>query len=89
MPEEQNQNKEPEKTAEAGDVVKQAGKPRGRPVAQVTQEQAISPQMSYWPFALAVALAILLLGIITHPVIFGIGVVLTAVSVIGWGLERR
>jgi hypothetical protein len=86
VPEEQNQNKEPEKTAEAGDVVKRGGKPRGRLVAQ---EQAISPQTSYWPFVLAFALAILLLGIITHPVIFGIGVVLTAVSIIGWGLERR
>lgn len=86
MPEEQNQNKEPEKTAEAGDMVKRGEQPRGRPVAQ---EQAISPQMSYWPFVLAFALAILLLGIITHWVILGIGVVLATVSIIGWGLERR
>jgi len=44
---------------------------------------------SYWPFALAVALIIVLLGIMTHPIVFGIGVVLVAVAAIGWGLESR
>jgi uncharacterized membrane protein YecN with MAPEG domain len=44
---------------------------------------------SYWPFALAIALIIVLLGIMTHWIVFGIGVVLVATAAIGWGLENR
>jgi hypothetical protein len=45
---------------------------------------------SYWPFALAVALVIVLVSIMmTNPVVFGIGVVSVAVAAIGWGLEKR
>ena len=53
------------------------------------QEQALQPSTSYWPFALAVALSILLLGVIAGPVVLAIGAVLTAAAVIAWGLERR
>ena len=52
------------------------------------QEQALHPYKSFWPFALAVALCILLLGVITNPVVLAVGAVLTAVAIIGWGLER-
>jgi len=52
-------------------------------------EQTDGPQKSYWPFALAVALMIAFLGVIIHPILLGIGVVLTALAVIGWGLERH
>jgi hypothetical protein len=53
------------------------------------QEQALSRQRSIWPFGLAVALIILLVGLITNPVVLGIGVVLTVAAIVGWGLERR
>jgi Cytochrome c oxidase subunit IV len=52
-------------------------------------EQTAGPRKSYWPFALAVALMIAFLGVIIHPILLGIGVVLTALAVIGWGLERH
>ena len=54
-----------------------------------TMEQTRGPQLSYWPFALAVALMIAFLGVVIHPILLGIGVVLTALAVIGWGLERH
>jgi len=53
------------------------------------QEQALSRHRSIWPFALAVALIILLVGLITILVALGIGVVLTVAVIVGWGLERR
>ena len=53
------------------------------------QEQALRSHTSYWPFALAVASFVLLMGLITNPVVLAIGAVLTAAAVIGWGLEHR
>ena len=53
------------------------------------QEQALHSSTSYWPFALAVASFVLLMGLITNPVVLAIGAVLTAAAVIGWGLEHR
>ena len=53
------------------------------------QEQAITPHKSIWPITLAVAIFVLLVGTVTHPVVFAIGAVLAIVAVIGWGVERR
>ena len=62
---------------------------KGRPSKGV-QEQTFGSYTSYWPLALAVALCVLLVGIITNSIVLGgIGVVLTAGAVIAWGLERR
>ena len=52
-------------------------------------EKTAGPHMSYWPFALALALMIAFLGVVIHPILLGIGVVLIALAVIGWGLERH
>ena len=52
-------------------------------------QEVLGSHTSYWPFALAVALIIVLLGIMTHPIVFGVGVVLVATAAIGWGLEKR
>ncbi len=61
-----------------------------KPAAKAAQEQALEPQKSFWPLGLALALIVLLLGIITNLVVLGgIGVVLTVAAVIGWGLEQR
>jgi hypothetical protein len=67
----------------------QQQKPRGEDTSKPVQEEAIQPHLSVWPFALAVALMVLLMGFITQPIILGIGVVLVIVAVIGWGVERR
>jgi len=63
--------------------------PRKEDASKLVQQEAIQPHLSVWPFTLALALAILLVGIITQPIILGIGVVLVIVAVIGWGVERR
>jgi uncharacterized membrane protein YecN with MAPEG domain len=61
-----------------------------KPAANAAREQALGPQNSYWPLGLALALIILLLGVITNLVfLLGIGAVLTVAAVIGWGLEQR
>ena len=67
----------------------QQQKPRKGDASKLVQEEAIKPHQSVWPFTLAVALMILLMGFITQPIILGIGVVLVIVAVIGWGVERR
>jgi hypothetical protein len=53
------------------------------------QKPPLSSYRSYWPLALAIALCIVLFGIIVNTVIIGIGIVLTIVAVIAWSLERR
>ena len=57
--------------------------------AKEVKGQAINPKRSFWPFALALALSFMLLGVVVHPIIFWIGLVLVAGAMIGWGLERR
>jgi hypothetical protein len=57
---------------------------------KLTKEQmeAESPR-SLWPFALAVTILITCIGLLIHPVIFFLGVVLVIGSITGWLLERR
>jgi hypothetical protein len=54
-------------------------------------EQAIKVKQSYWPIALAASLTITLVGVIlmSHPIVFWVGVAFVIVSFIGWGIERR
>lgn len=59
-----------------------------KPVKQV-HVQAFDTYTSYWPFALAVALIIALMGVIINPFVLGVGLLLTAAAIIGWGLEQR
>jgi Mg2+/citrate symporter len=59
-------------------------------ISKELAERALNSHTSYWPFALAVALVIVLVSIMmTNPIVFGIGVVSVAVAAIGWGLENR
>ncbi len=57
--------------------------------AKAAQEFSLKAYKSYWPLALAIALCVVLLGVITNPIILGVGAVLTVAAVIGWGLEQR
>lgn len=58
-------------------------------ITKLTPEQAIGPHKSVWPFALAVALLVLLIGLMIHPIVLGIGALLTIAAIIGWGFEKR
>ena len=63
-------------------------KRRKKKEVQLSEEE-ISPRPSYWPFALALAVSVLLLGLVVHPILLVIGAVLVIAAIIGWGLERR
>jgi hypothetical protein len=54
-------------------------------------EQAIKQKLSYWPILLAASLTLALVGVIlmSHPIVFWVGVAFVIVSFIGWGIERR
>ena len=54
-------------------------------------EQVIKPKQSYWPIVLAASLTITLVGVIlmSHPIVFWVGVAFIIVSFVGWGLERH
>ena len=51
--------------------------------------EEISPKPSYWPLALTVSICVLLMGVMIHPIVIGVGVLLVIVSIVGWMLERR
>lgn len=73
--------------AEEQSLRKQPGKKET--VSKEALEQAIKAHKSYWPFALALALIIMLVGVIVHPIVLGVGLALVAVAIIGWGLEHH
>lgn len=56
-----------------------------------TMEQVIKPKQSYWPIVLAASLTLTLIGVVlmSHPIVFWVGVAFVIVSFIGWGIERR
>jgi Cytochrome c oxidase subunit IV len=58
---------------------------------RATPERAFSPaaSRSYWPFALALVVSIALMGVVVYPIVFFIGMVLTVVIIIAWGVERK
>jgi Mg2+/citrate symporter len=58
-------------------------------MSKEAMEYASNPHRSYWPFALALALFFMLLGVVVHPIVFWIGLVLVAGAIIGWRLERH
>lgn len=75
-----------EKAAKAEKVVKvKLLGPRKLTKEQMEAEEPRSP----WPFALAVTILITCIGLLIHPIIFFIGVVLILGSITGWLLERR
>jgi hypothetical protein len=73
-------------TEEQGQRKRASNKPKA---SNEVMEQAIIPKQSYWPFALAASLMITLIGVVTHPIVFWIGLALIVVAITGWGLERH
>jgi hypothetical protein len=51
--------------------------------------EEISPKPSYWPLVLTVSMSVLLMGVVTHPIVIGVGALLIIISIMGWMLERR
>ena len=72
-----------------------------QPVAEIPQKkrkkrkakwvsvEEVLPKPSYWPLALTVSVCVLLMGVMIHPIVIGVGAVLVIISVMGWMLERR
>ena len=57
---------------------------------KLSKEQMDSPSpRSFWPFVLAATIFITCVGLLIHPILFFLGVVLMIGSIIGWLLERR
>lgn len=97
MPEEQAQGQqtiEKVEKAEGGDMMQEPQVPEKKRAVRpmkAASEQALDtgPKRSYWPFALALMISISLMGVVIYPIIFFIGLVLTVVIIIAWGIERR
>jgi hypothetical protein len=66
-----------------------AQKKRGKRKGKWVSIEEISPKPSYWPLALTMSISVLLMGIMIHPIVIGVGALLIIVSIMGWMLERR
>jgi hypothetical protein len=97
MPEEQAQGQQTIEKAEKAEKVdmmqesQELEKKRAVRPVKAAPAQALSPSAnrSYWPFALALMISIALMGVVFYPIIFFIGLFLTVVIIIAWGVERR
>lgn len=78
-----------EAAAPAAEETAASGKKRGKRKTKLVNEADVMPRPSYWPFALAVAMAVMLIGVMLHPAVFILGVILVIGAIIGWALERR
>lgn len=90
-PEQQEERAETEpalatESAESPGVVR---KKRRKKKTEPVSEQELSPRPSLWPLLLAASLALLLAGVVIHPVVLGLGVLFVVCAIIGWTLERR
>lgn len=69
-----------------------AGKPeekkRRRRVPPVSEKE-LESRPSIWPIVLAFSLSVVLVGVVFHPIILGVGVLLVIITALGWALERR
>ncbi|MEO7022333.1 MAG: cytochrome c oxidase subunit 4 [Ktedonobacteraceae bacterium] len=76
---------------EFGQSDKQPEPPSRKPekVPLEVREQRLAPKPSFWPIALAFALAMALIGSVMNPIILICGVALTLAVIIGWVLEKR
>ena len=88
-----NTGSQPENSGEVGDVEnatpelqKKVRRPAKKPSSPPPDVRSYK---SYWPFALAILLSISLMGVVTYPILFFIGMVLCVVVVIAWGVERK
>jgi hypothetical protein len=64
-------------------------KKRIRKKAKLTEADVQPPKPSIWPLALALAIAIMMVGSVYNALFLGIGGILVLACVIGWAMERR
>jgi Cytochrome c oxidase subunit IV len=64
-------------------------KKRKKRKAKWVSVDEVLPKPSYWPLALTLSLCVLLMGVMIHPIVIGVGAVLVIISIIGWILEHR
>lgn len=65
------------------------GRKRARGKGRLVSAEEVMPRPSLWPLGLAFSLAFVLFGVITGPIVLGIGIALLVISGVGWALERR
>jgi len=64
-------------------------KKRIRKKAKLTEADVQPPKPSIWPLALALAIAIMMVGSVYNALFLGIGGILVLACVVGWAMERR
>jgi hypothetical protein len=88
----ENQGDRPESSTESSgqaEATAVSGGSARRRVKRRVNVAEISPRPSFWPLVLAMALVVLLLGTLIHPVVQIIGALLLIGAIIGWLTERR
>ncbi|GCE04295.1 hypothetical protein [Dictyobacter aurantiacus] len=65
------------------------GRKRTRAKGRLVNAEEVMPRPSLWPLGLAFSLAFVLFGVVSGPIVLGIGIVLLVISGAGWALERR
>jgi hypothetical protein len=72
-----------------GQVQADNGGPAASPPVAAAPHAEQAARSSIWPLALACAVAVLCAGVITHPVVLAIGLLLVVATAAGWALERH
>ncbi|HEY1354484.1 MAG TPA: cytochrome c oxidase subunit 4 [Ktedonobacteraceae bacterium] len=72
----------------SGQGKKQPEQPADKRANMPLQVQ-LSPRPSFWPVVLALTLVITCIGVITHPILLGVGAALTVAAIIGWMCEKH
>ncbi len=80
------EKRETEETQESAGV---SGKKRSRKKGRLVNAEEVIPRPSIWPIVLAAAVIVMLVGIMLHPLVIALGVVLVIAAVAGWALERQ
>ena len=62
---------------------------RTRKKGKQVNPDELNPRPSLWPLALAFGIALFFFGIISNPVVLGLGIIVAIAAAIGWSLERR
>ncbi len=84
----EEQQEETAAAPETGEIAAPREKRRTRKKDTIDPDKLV-PRASIWPFALAIAIVVLCIGLVLNPIVLGIGAVLVIVAIIGWGVERR
>ena len=65
----------------------QAKKPEPSEEAVQKQEGLHAPKPSYWPFVVALGLALAFSWMLLHPAVVAIGAIISFIAIVAWGVE--